>query len=89
MIGEAPSGLEPQLPEQHLARNTDKNQQIWHAKLVLATTGLHLAQFRQQHRLLAKTVDYANLFTYNEAQQEAALSYPWDALPQVSSAPPW
>ena len=24
------------------ARDTDKNQQVWHAKLVLATTGLHL-----------------------------------------------
>ena len=43
------------------ARDTDKNQQIWHAKLVLATTGLHLAQFRQPHRLLAKAVDYADL----------------------------
>ena len=44
------------------ARDTDKNQQIWNAKLVLATTGLHLAQFRQPHRPLAK------------AEQEAALS---------------
>ena len=34
-------------------RDTDKNQQIWNAKLVLATTGLHLAQFRQPHRPLA------------------------------------
>ena len=56
------------------ARDTDKNQQIWHAKLVLATTGLHLAQFRQSHRPLAKAVDYADLFIYDEAQQEAALS---------------
>ena len=56
------------------ARDTDKNQQIWHAKLVLATTGLHLAQFRQPHRPLAKAVDYADLFIYDEAQQEAALS---------------
>ena len=56
------------------ARDTDKNQQIWNAKLVLATTGLHLAQFRQQHRPLAKAVDYADLFIYDEAQQEAALS---------------
>ena len=38
------------------ARDTDKNQQIWHAKLVLATTGLHLAQFLQPHRPLAKAV---------------------------------
>ena len=30
------------------ARDTDRN---WHAKLVLATTGLHLAQFRHKHRL--------------------------------------
>ena len=56
------------------ARDTDKNQQIWHAKLVLATTGLHLAQFRQPHRLLAKAVDYVDLFICDEAQQEAALS---------------
>ena len=56
------------------ARDTDKNQQIWNAKLVLATTGLHLAQFRQQHRPLAKAVDYADLFIYDEAQQEAAPS---------------
>ena len=56
------------------ACDTDKNQQIWHAKLVLATTGLHLAQFRQPHRPLAKAVDYADLFIYDEAQQEAALS---------------
>ena len=52
------------------ARDTDKNQQIWNAKLVLATTGLHLAQFRQPHRPLAKAVDYADLFIYDEAQQE-------------------
>ena len=56
------------------ARDTDRNQQIWNAKLVLATTGLHLAQFRQQHRPLANAVDYAELFIYDEAQQEAALS---------------
>ena len=56
------------------ARDTDKNQQIWNAKLVLATTGLYLAQFRQPHRPLAKAVDYAALFIYDEAQQEAALS---------------
>ena len=56
------------------ASDTDKNQQIWNAKLVLATTGLHLAQFRQPHRPLAKAVDYADLFIYDEAQQEAALS---------------
>ena len=56
------------------ARDTDKNQQVWHAKLVLATTGLHLAQFRHKHRPLAKAVDYADIFIYDEAQQEAALS---------------
>ena len=73
------------------ARDTDKNQQIWHAKLVLATTGLHLAQFRQPHRPLAKAVDYAHLFIYDEAQQQGALSdlAILGALsPQVSSAPP-
>ena len=38
-------------------------------------TGLHLAQFRHKHRPLAKVaVDYAELFIYDEAQQEAALS---------------
>ena len=47
---------------------------IWNARLVLATTGLHLAQFRHKHRPLAKAVDYAELFIYDEAQQEAALS---------------
>ena len=56
------------------ARDTDKNQHVWHAKLVLATTGLHLAQFRHKHRPLAKAVDYADIFIYDEAQQEAALS---------------
>ena len=56
------------------ACDTDKNQQIWHAKIVLATPGLHLAQFRQPHRPLAKAVDYADLFIYDEAQQEAVLS---------------
>ena len=74
------------------ARDTDKNQLIWNAKLVLATTGLHLAQFRQQHRPLAKAVDYADLFIYDEAQQEAALNdlaIVGGAPPQVSSAPPW
>ena len=35
------------------ARDTDKNQQVWHAKLVFATTRLHLAQFRHKHRPLA------------------------------------
>ena len=66
------------------ARDTDKNQQIWNAKLVVATTGLHLAQFRQPHRPLAKAVDYADLFIYDEAQQEAALSdlAILDALPR-------
>ena len=47
---------------------------MWHAKLVLATTGLHLAQFRHKHRPRAKAVDYADIFIYDEAQQEAALS---------------
>ena len=56
------------------ARDTDKNQHVWHAKLVLATTGLHLAQFRHKHRPLAKAVDYADIFIYDDAQQEAALS---------------
>ena len=51
-----------------------RNPNVWHAKLVLATTGLHLAQFRHKHRPLAKAVDYAELFIYDEAQQEAALS---------------
>ena len=56
------------------ARDTDRNPNVWHAKLVLATTGLHLAQFRHKHRPLAKAVDYAGIFIYDEAQQEAALS---------------
>ena len=55
------------------ARNTDKNPQVWSVKLVLATTGLHLAQFRHKHRLLTKAVDYADIFIYDEAQQEATL----------------
>ena len=56
------------------ARDSDRNRTIWNARLVLATTGLHLAQFRHKHRPLAKAVDYAELFIYDEAQQEAALS---------------
>ena len=56
------------------ARDNDRNQNVWHAKPVLATTGLHLAQFRHKHRPFAKAVDYADLFIYEEAQQEAALS---------------
>ena len=55
------------------ARDSDRNHTIWNARLVLATTGLHLAQFRHKHRPLAN-VDYAELFIYDEAQQEAALS---------------
>ena len=47
---------------------------MWRAKLVLATTRLHLAQFRHKHRPLAKAVDYGDIFIYDEAQQEAALS---------------
>ena len=54
------------------ARDSDRNHTIWN-RLVLATTGLHLAQFRHKHRLLAKAVDYAELFIYDELQQEAAL----------------
>ena len=56
------------------ARDSDRNHTIWHARIVLATSGLHLAQFRHNHRPLAKAVDYAELFIYDEAQQEAALS---------------
>ena len=56
------------------ARDSHRNRTIWHARIVLATTGLHLAQFRHKHRPLAKAVDYAELFIYDEAQQEAALS---------------
>ena len=56
------------------ARDSDHNHTIWHARIVLATSGLHLAQFRHKHRPLAKAVDYAELFIYDEAQQEAALS---------------
>ena len=50
----------------------------------------HLAQFRHKHRPLAKAVDYAKLFIYDEAQQEAALSdiAILGALPQVSSLAP-
>ena len=32
------------------ARDSDRNHTIWNARLVLATTGLHLAQFRHKHR---------------------------------------
>ena len=56
------------------APDSDRNHTIWNARLVLATTGLHLAQFRHKHRPLAKAVDYAEIFIYDEAQQEAALS---------------
>ena len=56
------------------AQDSDRNHTIWNARLVLATTRLHLAQFRHKHRPLAKAVDYAEIFIYDEAQQEAALS---------------
>ena len=56
------------------ARDSDRNHTIWNARLVLATAGLHLAQFKHKRRPLAKAVDYAELFIYDEAQQEAALS---------------
>ena len=56
------------------ARDADRNSQIWNARLVLATTGLHLAQFRHKNRPLANAGDYAELFIYDEAQQESALS---------------
>ena len=56
------------------ARDADKNPHIWNAKLIMATTGLHLAQFQHKYRPLAKAVEYAELFIYDEAQQEAALS---------------
>ena len=55
------------------ARDSDRNHSIWNARLVLAATGLHLAQFRHKHRPLAKAVDYAEIFIYDETQQEAAL----------------
>ena len=56
------------------ARDRDDNEVVFNAKLILATTGLHLAQFRHQHRPLAKAVDYAEVFVYDEAQQEASVS---------------
>ena len=56
------------------ARDRDDNEVVFNAKLVLATTGVHLAQFRHRHRPLAKAVDYAELFIYDEAQQEASVS---------------
>ena len=37
------------------ARDSDCNHTIWNARLVLATTGLHLAQFRHKHRPLPKS----------------------------------
>ena len=61
------------------ARDTARNHTIWNARLVLATTGLHLAQFRHRHRPLTQAIDYAELFIYDEAQQEAALG---DVAPQ-------
>ena len=54
--------------------DSDRNHTIWNARLVLATTSLHLAQFRHKHRLLAKVVDYAEIFIHDKAQQEAVLS---------------
>ena len=38
------------------ARNTDKKPADLECQVVLATTGLHLAQFRQPHRPLALAV---------------------------------
>ena len=56
------------------ARDRDDNDIVFNARLILATTGLHLAQFRHRHRPLAKAVDYAELLIYDEAQQEASVS---------------
>ena len=44
------------------------------AKLILATTGLPFSQFRHDHRPLCKAVDYAELFIYDEAEQEVSVS---------------
>ena len=49
------------------ARDSDGNDVIWSARLVLATTGLHLSQFRREHRPLSQAVDYADLSIYDEA----------------------
>ena len=56
------------------ARDRDDNHTIFNARLILATTGLHLAQFRHRFRPLEKAVDYAELLIYDEAQQEASVS---------------
>ena len=56
------------------ARDRDDNHTVFNAKLILATTGLHLAQFRHRHRPLEKAVDYAELLIHDEAQQEASMS---------------
>ena len=66
-------------PEARTTRDSDRNRTIWSARLVLATTGLHLAQFRHKHRPLAKAVDYAEIFSCDEAQQEPKVTA---ALPQ-------
>ena len=55
------------------AQDTDRNSTIWQARLVLATTGLHHTQFCQRYRPLGKATEYAELFIYDEAQQEASL----------------
>ena len=56
------------------ARDRDDNHTVFNAKLILATTGLQVAQFRHRHRPLEKAVDYAELVIYDEAQQEASMS---------------
>ena len=50
------------------------NHTGYNAKLILATTGLHLAHFRHRFRPLEKAVDYAELFIHDEAQKEASVS---------------
>ena len=56
------------------ARDRDDNHTVFNAKLILATTGLHLAQFRHRHRPLEKAVDCAELVICDEVQQEASMS---------------
>ena len=69
------SSLQASAPTPLDARDTDHNSTIWNARLVLAT-GLHLAPLQES--------SYAEVFIYDEAPQESALSDVaiLDALPR-------
>ena len=70
-----PPGLRAAGPvrQKHLfdAPSTDQTRTIWNAGLVLATAGLHLAQFSTPLSALAQAVDSGELLPCDEAKEAA------------------